>query len=505
MSKVPAKDSLPDLPACRYGRECYRANPLHFKQFSHPEGYMPGMKRSHPVDDDDKPSGSQKRANIATAPQLPANGANGRRDIAGFHLTKVLGLPAEHNSNALSLSDILREIRPTSSIHFNFMIDLEWLLRQYPSSSSPHEMTLVVGESSGTDYAHVNRDAQALPSSSKFSVKVARARLFLQYGSHHTKMSLLKSTDGLHVLISTANLIERDWGEKTQGVFICSARPNDSTNGAAKKSVDNFGDDLVQYLNAYSNSKEWTLIKEWCDAVSAHDFSSVKARLIASVPGYHRANDRDKWGHMRLRTTLRSVDRDQRCHLVGQFSSIGSLGAKPETWVCGQFLRSLVGGQPTTNCRPLLIYPTVNDVRNSLEGYIAGASLPYQSKTADRQPWLRSLLHRWRSDSHGRSRAMPHIKSYALITADDKVRWMLLTSANLSKAAWGELQKSDTQLMIRSYELGVLLEDDQHAGMDTKVLPYDWPLTKYDGDDRPWVTDVKYSAPDVLGMTWPPH
>lgn len=29
-------------------------------------------------------------------------------------------------------------------------------------------------------------------------------------------------------------------------------------------------------------------------------------------------------------------------------------------------------------------------------------------------------------------------------------------SANLSKAAWGAYEKSKTQLMIRSYELGVL-------------------------------------------------
>jgi hypothetical protein len=35
-------------------------------------------------------------------------------------------------------------------------------------------------------------------------------------------------------------------------------------------------------------------------------------------------------------------------------------------------------------------------------------------------------------------------------------RWFLLTSSNLSKAAWGSLVKSGSQLMIRSYELGVL-------------------------------------------------
>lgn len=34
--------------------------------------------------------------------------------------------------------------------------------------------------------------------------------------------------------------------------------------------------------------------------------------------------------------------------------------------------------------------------------------------------------------------------------------WFLVTSHNLSKAAWGELQKGGQQLFIRSYELGVL-------------------------------------------------
>ena len=37
-----------------------------------------------------------------------------------------------------------------------------------------------------------------------------------------------------------------------------------------------------------------------------------------------------------------------------------------------------------------------------------------------------------------------------------EIIWLLLTSSNLSKAAWGALQKKGKQLMIRSYELGVL-------------------------------------------------
>lgn len=37
------------------------------------------------------------------------------------------------------------------------------------------------------------------------------------------------------------------------------------------------------------------------------------------------------------------------------------------------------------------------------------------------------------------------------------IAWAAVTSSNLSKAAWGELQKGGAQLFCRSYELGVLL------------------------------------------------
>ena len=52
---------------------------------------------------------------------------------------------------------------------------------------------------------------------------------------------------------------------------------------------------------------------------------------------------------------------------------------------------------------------------------------------------------------------MPHIKSFARYSSDyKKLYWFLLTSANLSKAAWGKLEKKETQIFIMSYEIGVL-------------------------------------------------
>jgi tyrosyl-DNA phosphodiesterase-1 len=104
----------------------------------------------------------------------------------------------------------------------------------------------------------------------------------------------------------------------------------------------------------------------------------------------------------------------------------------------------------------------------------------------------------------------------------DKVAWFLLTSANLSKAAWGVLEKKGTQLRIRSYEIGVLLLPNyQDPSLDNFILPrdilpssgasslflpvpVDFPLTSYASTDGPWIWDEKYTEPDCRGNIWTP-
>lgn len=74
----------------------------------------------------------------------------------------------------------------------------------------------------------------------------------------------------------------------------------------------------------------------------------------------------------------------------------------------------------------LQIYPCVEDVRNSLEGYFAGGCLPYTKKTAEKQPWLCQFFYRWHAFEH--SRCAPHIKSYTRISPDgQQIGWFLLT------------------------------------------------------------------------------
>lgn len=94
---------------------------------------------------------------------------------------------------------------------------------------------------------------------------------------------------------------------------------------------------------------------------------------------------------------------------------------------------------------------------------------------------------------------MPHIKTYCRVSPClTKLAWFLLTSANISRAAWGGNIQKDSSIYIRSYEVGVMFfpnffdQDYFHivkqGGSDTPLFPfiYDLPLSSYKKSDYPW-------------------
>ncbi|VBB27209.1 unnamed protein product [Acanthocheilonema viteae] len=417
-----------------------------------------------------------------------------------LYFNKVVGLEEQYNVNAFSLAELLELISPVASIHFNFMVDLRWLLMQYPGRLRQGPITLIVGERMGTDFTLTKT---AVKRCGVNNVNVGRARLMIPFGTHHSKISIFESSTGrVHIIIATANLLENDWNFKTQAFYHCSGSElaiGDSSN----RNGSDFQTDLVKYLNEYKTSQDWGLIEHWRDRVANIDLSHVKARIIYSVPGAHKGVQLTKYGHPRLRVVLKELFGDVKMDdftYHAQFSSFGSLGAAPQYWLTGQFLNSLSGGTETDGGHLRIIYPCVEDVRTSIEGYEAGGSLPYSNSVAAKQPYLVNFMHKWRSDHLGRSHAMPHIKTYAGFAKNSlKPSWLLVTSANLSKAAWGDYQLKKTQLTIRSYEFGLLFTDSESLDM----LPYDLPLTKYGDDDRVWIVDKTYRKPDVLRKTWP--
>nr|XP_012308526.1 tyrosyl-DNA phosphodiesterase 1 isoform X3 [Aotus nancymaae] len=352
-----------------------------------------------------------------------------------FYLTRVSGIKPKYNSGALHIKDILSPLFGTlvSSAQFNYCFDVDWLVKQYPREFRKKPILLVHGDKREAK-AHLH--AQAKPYE---NISLCQAKLDIAFGTHHTKMMLLLYEEGLRVVIHTSNLIDADWHQKTQGIWLSPLYPQivDGTHKSGE-STTHFKADLISYLLAYNAPS----LKEWIDVIHKHDLSETNVYLIGSTPGRFQGSQKDNWGHFRLRKLLKdhasSIPNAESWPLVGQFSSIGSLGADESKWLCSEFKESMLAlgkesKTPGKSSVPLyLIYPSVENVRTSLEGYPAGGSLPYSIQTAEKQNWLHSYFHKWSAETSGRSNAMPHIKTYMRPSPDfSKIAWFLITSFSL--------------------------------------------------------------------------
>lgn len=335
-----------------------------------------------------------------------------------------------------------------------------------------------------------------LPSNLPQHVRACLVKSKFPFGKHHTKMMIFVYDDeSVRVVVSTANLIGSDWENRTQGLWIGPRCPK-ITNSSDGDSATGFKTDLLRYLRHYSLSP----MKEYVRAVEACDFSTVKVFFLGSVPDSHKGANISSWGHRQLASLLfRHLGGcATNWPLVIQCSSIGSLGPTEHHWLKGELGQSMsTSSKLSSNVAPIaVIYPSKQDVFKSYDGIFGGGCLPYSKQTHLKQPWLDALLHSWRADTTYRSRAMPHIKTYARISPDgSKAAFFALTSANLSKAAWGVLSKAKTSFQIQSYEAGVLLlpkflVDAEHFEVGRQLtLPYDLPLTKYTKENSVWLMD----------------
>lgn len=232
--------------------------------------------------------------------------------------------------------------------------------------------------------------------------------------------------------------------------------------------------------------------------------------LIASVPGtYIEASNGYPYGHGRVSylLTKHSTPIDDSSVIVAQSSSLGSFGQSSDAWLTSEFVNSMRRDSKPVGLRKMpsirVVYPSFNNVANGHDGLLSGGCLPYGNKVHQKQTWLNGFLYQWRADGRFRSKAMPHIKTYCR-WSEKKLFWYILTSANISKAAWGSISKSKTSqtLRVNNYEAGVLflpkfVTNTSYFSMDdsdctTPTFPslYDIPLTKYVIDDTPFLMDV---------------
>jgi tyrosyl-DNA phosphodiesterase-1 len=354
----------------------------------------------------------------------------------------------------------------------------------------------------------------------------------IPYGVHHSKFFLVGFSDGtIRTVIHTANMRSNDVHCKAQAAYLehFPAKEEQSKHNQSEVSSD-FEESLVSYLESYryDNKQKWVPggpREDLVQRIRRYDFSQASVVLLPSTPGYHRLDSRHALGHLKLRQAVAQYtnpsDNDNDRPIVCQFSSLGSLSEK--------YLYDLEHSMDTnlarketprkSNLKLQLVYPTVQDIRQSIEGYRGGASVPGQEKNVSK-PFLRPLMRKWSSSQQNplfKGNHVPHIKSYYQYQMNQNTfEWFAVASHNLSKAAWGEVVNSTKyggrRMFIRSWELGVFLSP-QSMGVDQLVpwspmipsgalaipLPYQAQPDAYSASDQPWAVNLRYQQPDRFG------
>ena len=464
-------------------------------------------------------------------------------------------------------------VKDTVGIDFIFittyLLDIDFLLTEIPelvtipivvvvyqymheSLSGRQERWVQQASSLGHSLTFLVRDPRARPKSATNPLKH-----FMEYGCQHTKMTLVGYSSGrLRVNIHTSNLGYGDVHHKTQAAFIQDFFPKTEDQMFESSS---FEESLVTYMESYDycEALPWKLQGENETIVShlqSYDFSSAVGVLIPSIPGYHNPSihgtQKDKvFGYKKVQLAIRDHCSSPKKSneyptpfgfggstsgnsIVCQCSSMGSL-SRPylskiaDAWNAD---KANVASLPPKKKRPRadkesfsilkIVWPTNWEIVSSVEGCLGGGSVPGRGRNLHKD-FLRPLLHKWSSlatekdesvQDFDKGRHVPHIKSYYQMRDNgdtNDMRWFVLSSHNLSKAAWGEVQNrqdysvrghttTSEVLVIQHWELGVFVSPST-LGVDAMGAP-SYSGTKYEG-----VSDVSATRRTVIPLPYQFH
>ena len=226
-----------------------------------------------------------------------------------------------------------------------------------------------------------------------------------RYGTHHNKIIIIFYQTGVRIAITTANFTEVDWVYKVQGTFVQDFRKKNCPSSSE------FECGLINHCQRIIPMGK-TAVEKWKDTIKQlqlYDYESAEVVLISSVPGRHTGSGRNKWGQWKLRDELQLARSDdivenKKQKLLMQFSSIGSLKSgesfinelaismssntventdnidkSPSSTSKKRKATHISEVQGTESCVEL-VWPTVDSVRKSVQGWGAGFSLPCESK-----------------------------------------------------------------------------------------------------------------------------
>lgn len=500
-----------------------------------PDQPAPSGKGKSKAEPDEAPDKTQHKA--PSSPKTPS------KLRSPFQLTRIRDLPPELNKDTVTLPDLIGDPLLSEIWEFNYLHSIPFLLSALDPDVRPLvNIHIIHGFWKRDDprRAALASDAAAHP-----NITLHTAYLPQPFGTHHTKMLILfRRDDTAQVIVHTANLIPHDWTNMTNAVWSSPRLPllpvpdTSTTPNAAPGTPEAFKTTLLAYLSAYPASVHGPLTA----ALNRYSFAGIRAHLIASVPTPTTPSRTSPsrqppsrppqvpFGWPSLPPALLTIPTSPSpaATIAIQISSIATLGPTP-SWLHQTLFPALAPSDHHT-VKWKVIFPTPSEIRASLDGYVSGTSIHTKTQSTQQGKqlaYLRPLFCRWDCGGGrdaGRGRAAPHVKTYIRYGPEGprgevRVEWALLTSANLSKQAWGDGGSKEGRVRVASYEMGVLVwpglwgegrvmegvfgtDEAEAEGVVPLRMAYGWPLRGYGEGDEPWVATRGYEEVDWMGRGW---
>lgn len=353
-----------------------------------------------------------------TAPSETTCAAPGAVQKSPFQLTHIRDLPDNLNEDAVTLHDLLGDPLISECWDFNYLHDINFLMHHFDEDTRSLVKVHVV-------HGFWRREDQNLAALKEYAAQYGNVELHAafmpeMFGTHHSKMLVMfRHDDTAQVVIHTANMIAKDWTNMTNGVWQSPRLPllpedhpdrdfvkfeGGAREHATLGSGTRFKLDLLSYLNAYNARRQTTATL--VERLARHDFSSIRAVLIASVPGRHHLHDRSRtsWGWPALAEALRHVPvQDGKSQVVAQISSIATLGPT-DSWLRNCLFHALGMSKGLSKGKPTfrVVFPTADEIRRSLDGYASGGSIHTKIQSAQQAKqlaYLRPIFCHWANDT----------------------------------------------------------------------------------------------------------
>jgi hypothetical protein len=401
---------------------------------------------------------------------------------------------AKHpRKNDIKLEEILLKDQLKLGLVSSFMWDMEWFFKKINVKSTRFYMPMM---DANNDTAYRTQCQNNAPPTVKLYWPSMEGA-----GNLHSKLMLLIYDKFMRIVVTSANMMDFDWGETGQlenMVFLIDLP-------RLEKAVDvniltPFGQELYYFLQK-SDAPDQVL-----SGLLKFDFTATEdLAFIHSVGGSTFGSDIGRTGYNSIAQAINQLKLQPKDH--GNISleyATASLGALNETLLQNIWnaARGIVdkGTSTKTAINPKLkdlvrvYFPSEETIRKSVGGPNSAGTIclnktPYQKST-----WPRTQLRDHISTQDG---LLSHSKM--ILGHCESSAWAYIGSHNLTEAAWGKVskdrQRNEYKMVCRNWECGVLIpvrkfdtEDKSLQSVFETILdiPFKIPGQAYAKERDPW-------------------